>query len=244
MTDTSVAAVLGAFAKKHGLSLPAGYERDFDALCELLLAYNEHTNLTAIRTPRGVALRHFADSLSALAFDLVPQNAKVVDVGCGAGFPGLPLAIARRDLSVTFLDSTAKKLKFTELACEKLGLTATFCPVRAEDMANDAAHRETYDVAVSRAVASLPVLAELCLPFVKVGGVFIAYKAESAEQEVALSQKAIPALGGRLENVFDVDLPAEEGEEPLHHALVVVRKLRETPKQYPRRYARILKNPL
>lgn len=244
MTDTSVAAVLGAFAAKHRFLLPEGYERDFSALCELLLAYNEHTNLTAIRTPQGVAVRHFADSLSALAFDLVPRDARVIDVGCGAGFPGLPLLIARRDLSVTFLDSTAKKLKFTELACEKLGLTAAFCPVRAEDLANDASHREAYDVAVSRAVASLPVLAELCLPFVKVGGTFIAYKAESAAQEVELSQKAIPALGGRLENVYEIDLPAPEGEEPLHHALVVIRKLRETPKQYPRRYARILKNPL
>ena len=242
--NSEVITILQDFCKKNNISITESALSDFGALCELLLEFNSHTNLTAIKTPEGVAIKHFADSLASLIFDLIPGGASVIDVGCGAGFPGLPLSHVRRDIKTTFLDSTAKKLKFTQSACEKLGIDAEFLPVRAEEVSSDKKYRENFDVAVSRAVASLPVLLELCLPFVKVGGTFIAYKATGAAEELEISKGAIAKLGGKYVKTYEVELPQSSDGEVLHHSLVVIKKVKTTPVQYPRRYAQIVKKPL
>ena len=242
--DSVVKKIISEFCKNNSIGISEDTLVGFESLCTLLLEFNSHTNLTAIRDNEGVAIKHFADSLSSLAFNLIPENASVIDVGCGAGFPGLPLAHARRDIKVTFLDSTAKKLKFTESACEKLGIKAEFLPVRAEEVSSDRRHRESFDIAVSRAVASLPVLLELSLPFVKVGGTFIAYKATGASEELELSKNAIPMLGGKYIETLEVELPESSDGEVLHHSLIIVKKSKPTPNQFPRRYAQMLKKPL
>ena len=242
--STEVTSIIDVFCKKSGIELSSEKISDFEVLCDSLLEFNSHTNLTAIKDREGVAIKHFADSLSSLGFGLIPEKAKVIDIGCGAGFPGLPLAHARRDIKVTFLDSTAKKLKFTEKACGKLGICAEFLPVRAEEVSSDRKYRENFDIAVSRAVASLPVLLELSLPFVRVGGTFIAYKATGASEELEMSKNAIPMLGGKYLRTLEVELPRSSDGEVLHHSLIVVSKTRSTPSQYPRRYAQMVKKPL
>lgn len=239
-----VTDILQSFCKNNNIDISEETLSGFDTLCTSLLNFNAHTNLTAIKDEEGVAIKHFADSLAALRFNLLPNKAKIIDIGCGAGFPGLPLAHVRRDISVTFLDSTAKKLKFTEKACGELGINAEFLPVRAEEVSSDKKYRESFDIAVSRAVASLPVLLELSLPFVKVGGMFIAYKATGALEELEQSKKAIPALGGKYIETLEVELPKSSDGEVLHHSLIIVKKVKNTPAQYPRRYAQMVKKPL
>ncbi len=239
-----VTTILQEFCKNNNIEIAEDTLSGFENLCVSLLEFNSHTNLTAIKDEEGVAIKHFADSLASLRFDLIPKNSKVIDIGCGAGFPGLPLAHARRDISVTFLDSTAKKLKFTEKACGELSINADFLPVRAEEVSSDKKYRENFDIAVSRAVASLPVLLELSLPFVRVGGTFIAYKATGAAEELEMSKKAIPMLGGKYIETFEVHLPESSQGEVLHHSLIVVKKVKNTPPQYPRRYAQMVKKPL
>lgn len=242
--NSEVISIVTQFCEKNNIKATENSLSDFSTLCDLLLEFNSHTNLTAIKDSEGVAIKHFADSLASLAFDLIPEGAKVIDIGCGAGFPGLPLAHIRRDIRVSFLDSTAKKLKFTELACKNLGIDAEFLPVRAEEISSDKKYREGFDIAVSRAVASLPVLLELSLPFVKVGGTFIAYKATGAAEELEMSKNAIPALGGKYISTYEVELPESTSGEVLHHSLIVIKKVKPTPAQYPRRYAQMLKKPL
>ena len=245
--------IIKHFCEKNNIKISDKAIGSFDTLTQELLEYNSHTNLTAVRDEYGVTVKHHADSLGALAFGLVPEGARVIDVGCGAGFPGLPLKIAREDIDISFLDSTAKKLKFTEKASSVLGFSATFLPVRAEDAAADAAHREKYDIAVSRAMANLPVLCELALPFVKVGGKFIAYKSARAadasdpESELSRSLEGIRKLGGKVSDVFYYDIcdyyPDEEPDDK-KHCLIVIDKIKSTDKCYPRKYAQILKKPL
>ena len=204
----------------------------------LLLEKNQVMNLTAITEPREVATLHLLDSLAvAAAGDLAGK--KVIDVGTGAGFPGVPLAIALPNASLTLLDSLGKRVTFLEETCRVLGLQNVTCVhARAEEFA--AAHRESYDVAVSRAVAALPVLCELCLPLVKVGGVFLAMKSSHSQEETEQAAKAISLLGGKLEDVTDYSIPTTD----VTHRLLVIRKLSPTPKKYPRRFAQIKKQPL
>lgn len=236
--------IISDFCQKNNIKIDAKTLSEFDFLCEFLLEFNAHTNLTAIRDNQGVAIKHFADSLTALIYNLIPQNANVIDIGCGAGFPGLPLAHVRRDIKMTFLDSTAKKLNFTKQACQKLDITASFIPGRAEEYAFNPNYREKYDVAVSRAVAALPILLELSIPFIKPGGKFIAYKATGAAEELEAAKKAIPALGAKYVATFETELPQSSDGEVLHHSLMVFKKIKPTNEQYPRRYAQMLKKPL
>ena len=204
----------------------------------LLLEKNQVMNLTAITEPRDVATLHLLDSLAvAAAGDL--NGKSVIDVGTGAGFPGMPLAIAVPGIRMTLLDSLGKRVAFLEEACQALGLKGIQCVHgRAEEFA--AAHREGYDVAVSRAVAALPVLCELCLPLVKVGGVFLAMKSSHSGEETEQAARAISLLGGKLESVTDYSIPTTD----ITHRLLVIRKLSPTPKKYPRRFAQIKKQPL
>ena len=205
---------------------------------EIVLERNQVMNLTAITEPKDVAALHLLDSLAVVKLAGL-KSGQLVDVGCGAGFPGVPLAIGRPELKVTLLDSLGKRVDFLREACGKLGLENTECVHgRAEEFA--AEHRESFDWAVSRAVAALPVLCELCLPLVKIGGQMLAMKSANSEDEINGAKKAIVLLGGKIRWVKDYTVPTTE----VVHRLVCIEKLSPTPKKYPRRFAQIKKQPL
>ena len=228
---------------KNGLERFSGGEilNKFNALADRLVEVNAVMNLTAITDPRGVAVRHIADSLTVCAH--IPEGARVIDVGCGAGFPTLPLAVARPDISILALDSTAKRISFVSETAELLGLSnVSAVAARAEDAARDPELREKFDVAVSRAVARMSVLSELCLPFVRVGGVFAAMKGDGALAELEESRRGLKILGGEVEGVHSFDLLGED--EPQSRAIIVTKKTAKTDEKYPRDYARIKKKPL
>ncbi len=220
----------------------AEYIEAFYRLTERMLEVNAHMNLTAITDPEGVVLKHYVDSLTVA--DRLSAGAKVVDIGCGAGFPTLPLAIVRPDLELLALDSTAKRIDYVAQTAKMLGLDhvrAIAC--RAEDgAAPNGPYRERFDVAISRAVANLPVLAELCLPYVALGGRMIAMKAAQAKAEAVAASAGIAKLGGGELNILPLTLVAETGEEERN--LVIIDKIGKTPKIYPRNYAQIKKKPL
>lgn len=204
------------------------YDR-FARYCTLLQQWNEKMNLTAITEDHEVAVKHFADSLLPLTMAELPQDARLVDVGSGAGFPGLPMALVRPDLRVTFLDSLQKRLAFLESVTAELGIAAVRLHARAEEAGRDPAHRERYDVATARAVANLNTLAEYCLPLVKPGGVFLALKGSGGGEEAEAAASAITKLGGRVEALREYALPGGDAR-----VLVVIRKEHPTPLQYPR----------
>ncbi len=215
----------------------------FPRLCELLLEANEKVNLTAVRDPAGVAVLHFADSLTALPF--IPEGARTVDVGCGGGFPSLPLAIARPDITVVALDSTEKKLRFVADAARELGLdNLTTLYARAEEAGRDPLYRETFDCAVARAVAPLDILAEFCLPLVRAGGRFVAMKSRSADAELTLARPVIEKLGGGVPEVRRLTLlsPDAGREYDLSRVILVSGKRGTTPPEYPRHYSQIKKS--
>ena len=216
----------------------------FFRLTTRMLEVNEYMNLTAITELEPVILKHYADSLTVS--DLLPEGASVVDIGCGAGFPTLPLAIARPDLRILALDSTAKRIQYVAETAKMLGLEnveAVSC--RAEDGAGEKGiYREKFDCVISRAVANMPVLCELCLPYVRVGGRFVAMKAAQASNEMDLAQNAVVKLGGKVLDVVSLSLSMPEGEEKEERNLVVIEKIGKTPKNYPRNYAQIKKKPL
>ena len=218
-----------------GLSLR---EDQIDRLCrfgQLLLRQNQVMNLTAITEPTAVARLHFLDSLALLREEALAGKT-LIDIGCGAGFPGVPLAIAEPSLRVTLLDSLQKRVNWLKTILPELGVDATCVAARAEEYV--AEHREAYDVATSRAVARLNILSELCLPYVKVGGKFLALKGAMAQAEADEAKTAIEALGGRLSEIREYPV----GEAT--HRIVVVEKVRPTPKAYPRKFAKIKQQPL
>ena len=220
--------------------LAGGIPERLGELAEHLIAVNSVMNLTSITDPRGVAVRHFADSLSVSR--LIPAGARVIDVGCGAGFPSLPLAVARPDLDITALDSTGKRINFLNETAELFGIGSLHgIAARAEDAGREPGLRESFDVAVSRAVARMNILSELCLPFVRCGGVFIAMKGDP-EEELSEALAGIAKLGGGATEKSSFDLLGED--EPERRTLVSVKKLSATPNEYPRDFARIKKKPL
>ena len=226
--------------RAHGLEAYANEvtAAQFETLYTKLVEFNAHTNLTAITDVEGVILRHFADSLTAAPY-IGEKSIKIMDVGCGGGFPTLPLAIARPDCKYFALDSTAKKLNFVAQMADTLHLPITTLPVRAEDVANTPAHREKYDLVVSRAVARLPMLCELCLPFVKVGGRFVALKGADGMTESEEAANAIIKLGGKLIGCREFTMGDAGGR-----VILEIEKIRPTPAPYPRAFAKIKKNPL
>ena len=211
----------------------------FEKLAYLLVEQNKTMNLTAITDPDGIAVKHFADSVSALAAYDFPQGARVLDVGTGAGFPSIPLLIARPDLNMTMIDSTAKKLKYVASTVEELGLIAEVLHTRAEEEGQNKEYREKFDIVCSRAVAALNVLCEYCLPFVKVGGVFLAMKGAKAQEEIADAKNAIKTLGGQI--VDEKSFTLSDGGE---RTIVVIKKISHVPPKYPRVSAQIAKKPL
>lgn len=221
-------------------AIPAASEEQADKFIkyyELLIEWNEKMNLTAITEEWEVAQKHFADSL--LPMELIPKNAKCIDVGTGAGFPGIPLMIMRPDITVTLLDSLNKRLIFLDEVIRALGLEgrAKTLHMRSEDAGRAAAHRDAYDVALSRAVANARVLAEWTAPFVKKGGVSIMYKGAAAKEELDAAQNAMNklCLGARL-----IEYPCAWGER----YVIAAKKLAPTPKAYPRKAGTASKMPL
>ena len=205
---------------------------------EALVETNKVMNLTAITEPADIATLHFLDSAALLK--LVDfQNKSVVDVGTGAGFPGMPLRILEPSIRLTLLDSLNKRIDFLKEVCDDLGLRDVDCVhARAEEFA--AQHREGFDIVTSRAVANLRMLSELCLPLVKVGGFFLSMKSVDSDAELEDAQQAIAILGGRVTDVKDYVIPGTE----VTHRVIFVQKLKETPKKYPRAFAKIKKSPL
>lgn len=229
--------LVSGYAENMGTALDAMAIDRFELLENRLLRWNEHVNLTAITDPDEIAVKHFADSLSVFRAADFPKNSSVVDVGCGAGFPGLPMLIARPDLDVTFLDSVGKKLGFIKDVLKQSGLVGQTLHARAEDVAHESEYREQFDFAVSRAVAPLNILAEYAMPLIKAGGTFIAMK--GAEDEAELGENAVKVLGGKIEQVVYLKLPNGDTRN-----LVVVKKLSQTPSKYPRRTKKITSKPL
>ncbi len=204
----------------------------------LLVEWNEKINLTAITEEREIAIKHFLDSLTAILTGYV--KGKVIDVGTGAGFPGLVLKIAKPEISLTLLDSLNKRINFLKEVCEKTRIEGVqFVHARAEDGARGEA-REKFDTVVSRAVANMTVLSELCIPFLKVGGRFLALKGPLAEEELELAKRAIHILGGEIEGVKEIKIPYSD----LEHKIIIVKKVRQTPLQYPRKAGIPTKNPI
>ncbi|WP_297429618.1 16S rRNA (guanine(527)-N(7))-methyltransferase RsmG [Clostridium sp.] len=224
-----------------GIQLSKEQFEKFIDYMKLLQEWNEKINLTAIIEDGEIIKKHFIDSIKSFKRVEFKNAGNLIDVGTGAGFPGLPIAIMKEDIKVTLLDSLNKRIKFLNTVITKLGLSnVTTIHSRAEDGARDSKFREKFDIATSRAVANMSVLSEFCLPYVKVGGNFIALKGPSVEQEIDQSLNAIKILGGELVNICEVNI---EGTE-LRHNLVVVKKVKECPKVYPRKAGLITKNPL
>ncbi len=199
-------------------------DKKYKAYADYLLEVNSHTNLTTITDPEEIELKHFKDSLTVL--DYIKEGDKVLDLGAGAGFPGIPLRI-EKDFDLTLIDSVNKKVNFMNEVIEILGLSnARAIHTRAEDFAKE--NREGFDVVVSRAVANMSTLSELCLPFVKVGGLFIALKGPKADEEVKLATNALEILGGEVIKMEEIDL---DGNERVN---VIVKKVRSCKKTYPR----------
>lgn len=206
---------------------------------ELLKEWNTKINLTAIEDDREIIIKHFIDSMSILQY-VKDSEQKLIDVGTGAGFPGIPLKIVNKNIEVTLLDSLEKRVKFLNEVIKSINISnIKAVHGRAEDMGISPSYREKYDIAVARAVANLPVLLEYCLPFVKINGIFIAMKGSNTE-EFDNCSKALDILGGKIEKIEKMELPFTN----IERNVVVVRKFRQTPTKYPRKAGKPVKEPL
>lgn len=233
--------ILREEALKFNINLTDKMLENFSVYTDMLLEYNSFMNLTAITDPYEVKIKHYLDSITLLCEDKLKSGDSVIDIGAGAGFPSLPNAIVRDDVNFTMLDSLGKRVNFLNDVVSKLNLAnAKAVHMRAEDGGRDKSMREKYDVAVARAVADLAVLAEYALPFVKVGGYFLAMKGTAPVDEIDRAKKSIKTLGGQIEKVSEVKI------EPLslNHTIVVIKKNSKTPSQYPRKAGTPSKNPL
>ena len=233
-------------ALREGL-LSLGYENPDEMLEQfmtyksLLLEWNEKINLTTITDDHGIVYKHFLDSLTCLQAPVDFNGKKVLDLGTGAGFPGVPLKIALPELDVTLMDSLNKRIQYLTEVCKVLDFKHVTClHARAEEAARQTAHREKYDIVVSRAVANMSTLSEYCLPFVKTGGYFIAQKTNEAFEEIKTAEKAIKVLGGASPEIVPTRVPGTDFE----HNLVVIRKVKSTPALYPRKAGTPAKKPI
>lgn len=207
---------------------------------DYLVEYNKVCNLTAILDPQGITVKHFLDSLLPFNDLEICENASIIDVGSGAGFPSVPLKIMKPHLCITMLDSLNKRVNFLNSLCEKLSFdNAVSVHGRAEEIGRTAEFREKFDISTARAVASLPELCEYCLPFVKVGGIFVALKGSAGEEELTISKKAVETLGGKVSTCKSYTLPSGD-----KRTLIVIKKISQTPPKYPRNKGQMTKKPL
>lgn len=230
--------LLKAAAEKNGITLSQRQLDQFEIYANELVQYNEKVNLTAITDPYGVAIKHFLDCVIPLEFMGDTASKTLIDVGAGAGFPSLPLKIAS-ELDVTCLDSLNKRIVFLDYVSEKIGVKITAHHLRAEEGGQKPYLREKFDFATARAVASLSSLCEYCLPFVKVGGSFVALKGFDVEEELKSAENALKILGGEVMAVHKYDLDSEN-----KRSVVIIKKVRQTPPKYPRPSAKMSKSPL
>lgn len=236
---TDIKEMLMEKGKSMGIKINAEQAEKFQTYLELLVEWNEKINLTAITEPEAVVEKHFLDSLTLLQAVSLKQGAKVIDVGTGAGFPGIPIKILRPDIKLTLLDSLNKRLIFLRDVCDKLGLEAETVHKRAEEAGLDKKMRESYDLATARAVAPLQILAEYCIPLIKMKGQFAAMKGPGADAEWKEAAHAISLLGCTEPKVTSMQLPGGEGRN-----ILVMQKRQFTPKGYPRHGGTISKHPL
>ena len=231
---------LREYAREYGIELSEEQLNQFNTYYEMLIEKNKVMNLTAITEKEDVMVKHFADSIAvASCYDFVNQEVSLIDVGTGAGFPGIPLKIAFPNLKVTLLDSLNKRVSFLQEVIDELGLEEIQAVHdRAEDGAKKVEFREQFDICVSRAVANLSSLSEYCLPFVKVGGYFISYKSGNCEEEVIAAKSAVFLLGGKVKDTIKFDL-GESGR-----SFIKIEKVKGTPKTYPRKAGTPSKKPL
>lgn len=221
--------------EKAGLAIDEEKENRFQTLFEFMTEYNKNVNLTSITEFEDVVMKHFIDSILPFSMLDISGDETFIDVGTGAGFPALPLMIYYPELKGTLCDGLAKRCRYLELACEKIGVSAEIIHGRGEELGR--VRRGEFDLATARAVAAMPVLTELCLPFVRVGGRFIALK--SVNEDMGAAKNAVKSLGGEVGKVLDYKLP--NGDD---RRVCVVRKISQTPTKYPRSYANITKKPL
>lgn len=225
--DVNTYKILDKAFKENGLVLTEELYFKFETYYEFLIEYNQNVNLTAITEKKEIFLKHFADSLSAIKY--IPKNATVCDIGTGAGFPGVVLKLARSDINLTLVDSLNKRILFLNELLNRLNITATVLHNRAEDKDFKEKFLNSFDVVVSRAVAEMVTLSEYCLPFVKVGGMFVAYKSINVSQETIRAKKCVKILGGNEPEQINYKLNDE-----LEHSLLLIKKIKPTDKKYPR----------
>lgn len=226
-------------AEKINIKLDDNQLEQLEKYASLLAEWNEKINLTAITDREGIALKHFLDSLTAINTGYV--EGRVIDVGTGAGFPGLVLKIARPEIELTLLDSLMKRINFLKTVGGELGIEGVeYVHSRAEDCGHNHAYRAGFDTVVSRAVANMTTLSEWCIPLLKVGGHFLALKGPLADEELKNARRAISILGGEVERVMEVSIPYTD----LAHKIIIVKKVRQTPIKYPRKPAIAAKNPI
>lgn len=234
-----IKALLEENAEKMGISLTKEQTTKFQSYAELLVEWNEKMNLTAIKDPKDIAVKHFLDSLTIFSCIKPKKDAKVIDVGSGAGFPGIPMKIVREDIKLTLLDSLNKRLIFLEEVAKQLNLETKRLHARAEEAGRDLNLRMKFDIATARAVAPLNVLCEYCLPFVRLGGVFVAMKGPNAEEELERAENAIVILGCELEEVKSFTLP--DGSK---RSVLIIKRKKSFSGEFPRHGSKISKKPL
>lgn len=226
-------------AKKIGVDLGEYGADRFDTYAERLVSWNKHINLTAITEPEEIVIKHFIDCLYIMKYVAFKSGEALVDVGTGAGFPGLPLLIANPELDVTFVDSSGKRIGFLRDVLNNIGLTGSRLHERAEDVGKNLEYRESFDYATARAVAPLNVLCEYCLPLVKVGGLFVSLKGSNGMDELDKARNAVATLGGEVVKAEQYSLPNGDGR-----SIIIIRKISQTPTKYPRKSKKIDTRPL
>lgn len=231
--------LMTAVLESNGIAYDETVLQRLEKYADMLVEWNEKINLTAITDPEGIVIKHFLDSALLLKHVEIPENAKVIDVGTGAGFPGVVLKIFRPDIDLTLLDGLNKRLVFLNEVLSALELSARTVHMRAEEAGKAAAHREKYDLVTARAVARLNTLSEYCLPLCKVGGIFCSMKGPSAKEELAEAKRAMSILGGDKGEIKKETLTGEE-----ERSFVITKKISQTPPKYPRISAKISKQPL
>lgn len=239
--DNEYYDILNIAANDIGLTFDKTKYDQFIKYKDLLKEWNEKVNLTAITEDEQIIKKHFIDSMKIFKFAPLKQANKIIDIGTGGGFPGIPMRILRPEVEMVLLDSLKKRINVLQDILTNIGIkNVDTIHGRAEEFAQSLPYREKFDAVVSRAVANLTVLSELCIPYVKVGGYFVALKGPSVNDEVKEAKKAISLLGGKLEDIIEIEIE----DSDLNHNLVIIKKVKNTPKQYPRKAGSITKNPL